>query len=260
MRINSIQAYYKPTFTNYSEKRINNGYTSYTTTCFFRNDMDWAGLMFLMNKKYKDVPKVNMICYGCSDGEETYSLALKILRTLGKNKDKYFPIIAKDIDYDSIFRAKRGSYNVSPSEISNLNANSGIDFYRYFSTEEDDFTNKTYLKVKDILKENIIFKKGDILKEINDIPSENTVLICRNFWPYLPYDEQFKLAKALGEKMKPSSLVILGEYDMCPANPISVIKLLIKNGFEPTGVDGIFQKASDYDAHIMKWNSYLKSV
>lgn len=231
----------QPIFTCHSTKNSTGSYEYYTYTNLFREDLDWDGLMHIMKNKYKNTDKVNMICHACSDGEEAYSLALKIKKTFGKDADKFLPILAKDIDYDNIRLAKKGNYVVTNTEVSRLDEHTGLDLYRYFDIYNNEYSYKKYAKPKDNLKECIIFKQGDILEDIKNIPKENTVLMCRNFIPYLPAKSQQDLIKGLGERLAPSSLLVLGEYDM----RYEIKKSLIENGFEPTDIKYVFQKKSN---------------
>ncbi|MCR5265303.1 MAG: hypothetical protein K6E29_01750 [Cyanobacteria bacterium RUI128] len=238
MQINSYPIQNQPTFTHFSLKKETENYEYYTSTSLFRDDLDWDGLMNLMRKKYKNTDQVNLICHACSDGEEAYSLALKVKKTFGKSAAKFLPVTAKDIDYDNIFRAKRANYVVSDAEVVRLEQHAGLDLNRYFDIYKNDYTYETYAKPRDCLKAVIDFKQGDILDDIKNLPKENTVLMCRNFIPYLPSKSQTELIKQLGERLDSSSLLVLGEFDMRS----SVLEDLQKNGFEQTEIKYVFQK------------------
>ena len=93
-----------PTFGTYSEERKTGPYKYWTSTKFFREDLNWNDFVFMLFQKYKGVPQVNIRCFGCSDGEEPYSLAMKLDVVLGKYAEKFFPIVAKDFDKTSIFK------------------------------------------------------------------------------------------------------------------------------------------------------------
>ena len=240
MQINSYTIPNQPTFTHYAVKKNTDNYGYYTSTAIFRGDLDWDGLMNLMKQKYKDTDKVNVICHACSDGEEAYSMALKLHKTFGKDSKKFLPIVAQDIDYDNIRLAKRGNYVVSDTEINRLEQHSGLDVYRYFDIYDNEFSYEKYAKPKDFLKEMVDFKQGNILDDIENIPKENTVLMCRNFWPYLPGKSQTELAQKLGKQLAPSSLLVLGEFDMRD----EVLSLLRTYGFEQTDIPFVFQKAN----------------
>ncbi len=79
-----------------------------STTSFFRGDLNWTQMAKFFGDKFKNVDKVNVLNYGCSSGEETYSIIMSLIKTLGKQAEKFFPIIAKDIDGENIDDAKNG--------------------------------------------------------------------------------------------------------------------------------------------------------
>ena len=238
-----MKVLYNPTinqsvFRSYSTNKTINNYNFYTTTSIFRDDLDWNGLMCLMSSKYNNTPKVNVICHACSDGEEVYSLAMAIKNFYGKEADKFYPIIGKDIDKTNILLAKRANYNITKAELQRLEMYGGLDLYRYFHIYEDEYGFDKFAYPRNSLKENVYFHQADILNDITNIPGENTVLLCRNFWPYLPAESQVILAKALSEQLKSSSLLILGGYDI----KHGIGDLLKNNGFIQATVKNVFQK------------------
>ena len=73
-----------------------------TTTYFFRDDLNWNAFIKFISNKYKNADRVNILNHACSNGQEPYSLAAKLMQTLGEEAEKFFPIIAKDIDKENI--------------------------------------------------------------------------------------------------------------------------------------------------------------
>ena len=88
------------------------------------------------------------------------------------------------------------------------------------------------------VRENIEFKRSDIFNDIDELPESNTVLLCRNFWPYLDTTKQELLAKKLAQKLDKTSLVAVGNFD----SECNIDKLLTKNGFIPTNVENVYTK------------------
>lgn len=228
---------YTPSFKHYAECRepVDN-YKYATTTFMLRDDLDWEAFARLLDKKYKNVDNVNLINHACSDGEEPYSLALTLLAKLGKSAEKFFPIIAKDFDNTSLLFAKKGRFNINKKEHLKLERTFGLNLYKYLNIREDQFG--IHVKVNDNLKERIIFQKSDILKDVENLPKENTVLLCRNFWPYMPQSSKKLLAQKLATRLDSSSLIVIGSFDI--SNGID--KLLEEVGFEMTEVKGVMQK------------------
>ena len=92
-----------------------------TTTYFFREDLNWTCLAELLGEKYKTVQKVNVLNHACSNGQEPYTLAVKLIQILGKEAKKFFPIQAKDIDFDNIESANRGRLGIKLNEMYRIN-------------------------------------------------------------------------------------------------------------------------------------------
>lgn len=213
-----------------------------TTTYFFRADLDWEAFFSLLKRKYKDVQKVNFINHCCSNGEEAYSCIVGLISYFGEDANKFFPIIAKDFDEENILKAKKHSpMDVTWDEISRCRDNTQTDIQMYFEIEKKeshDFVSKLF--PKENLKKNVVFSQGDILKDIEEMADKNTVLMCRNFWPYLDKEKQEVLAQKLEKKFDESSLVVIGNFDNEDAD---VNKLLMEHNFLPTSVKNVFQKS-----------------
>ena len=220
---------FSPRFTS---KRID----CYDTTEFFRNDLDWKGFSYLLSNFYKDTPKVNVVSYACSTGKETYSLALQLKNIFGNTSNKFFPIIAKDIDPNAITKAKRGRYIITQSESIKLDKAGDLNLYRYIDVIDDGLEKFAY--VKDSLKSLVNFSKADICQDIDSIPNKNTVLICRNFFGYLTPKEQSDLVNKLEKQLDKTSLVALGSYDKA----YGITKLFEQKGFKETEIEHVFKK------------------
>lgn len=241
MKISPINYYPKlttPSFSEYSTSEYTDNVKYYTTTEWFRDDFDIDALLFYANSMYKDTQKVNVISYGCSDGEETYSLALKLKMLPLKDSEKYLPLIAKDIDHKCITLAKRGRYKISDREAFKIEKNGDYKLYRYVNLFDDGL--EKYVFVRDALKNDINFDIGDICKDIDNIPRKNTILLCRNFWPYLLEKNRIELADKLGKYLDESSLVVTGSFDVL----CDTTNLLKTKGFEETGIPGVMRKSS----------------
>ncbi len=214
-----------------------------TTTYFFRDDLDWHGLINLLNNKYRNTPKVNIINHACSNGPEVYSLIIQLGLSLGKTAEKFFPILAKDINPDNIINAQKGSqiginnndlYKISYYTNNNLNR-----FFSYSPAQSSEY--HLALKPRPILKDKVIFQQGDILQDVSEIQFQNTVLLCRNFWQYLKDSNCKFLAQKLGEKMDKTSLLVLGEHDILSSN---ADKYLAENGFRRLFNRYVYEKST----------------
>lgn len=212
-----------------------------TTTYFFRDDFDWSSFIDLLTRKYRNVDKVNFIVHACSNGPEAYSTIMKLLATLGERAQKFFPLIAKDIDPNNIENAKNGNkMGITDYDYRRLNYHTGNKVYQYMDFAIPSGREYTMaLKPKPFLRNYVQFSQGDIIDDLDNIPKDNTVLMCRNFWLYIDEDKRKIIADKLA-KLAPSSLVAIGYYD----TDVNVHKLLAERGFVETGVERVFTKLS----------------
>lgn len=237
-RNKSIEHKYHPSFTAYSERKSCSEYPFYTDTLFFRDDIDWENIVKYLDSCYRCADKVNIICHACSDGEEAYSLALKLISELGEKADKFFPILAKDIDSDNIQRAKDGIFRIMKCELDAMRSHSNFNLDKYFHIvyHNDEYI---YASAKPAIKSKIIFEQSDIFNDVDTLKSGNTVLMCRNFWPYMPKEKAKTLASKICSKLGESDMVLVGYFDMFNG---LVHKLLYDNGFEGNDIRGVFRK------------------
>ena len=97
----------------------------------------------------------------------------------------------------------------------------------------------------DFIREKIEFSKGDILKDIDNIEGNNTILICRNLWPYLKENDRemlmYKIYRKFAEK---NSILVLGDFDICypysEKSEESVMSLLDRFNFRETSVMNVY--------------------
>ena len=240
MIVNSVNnisyPYNAPSFKYFCVKQCTPEYSFLTKTEFFRQDVCWNRFIDLLNMKYKNADKVNIICHACSDGEEAYSLALKLITDFGEKAEKFFPIIARDINHDNICLAKAGEFAVSDIELDRIDTYSEGNFSKFFNSIGH------YIKAKDILKDKIIFEQGDILTDVEQFGAENTVIMCRNILPNMPPAMRKELAEKLSKYIAPSSLVVFGEWDICDK---LVYKYMAENGFIMSNLRGIYYKSEN---------------
>lgn len=192
-------------------------------TYFFRGDFMescskncWSSFSRLVDKQFKDCEKVNFYDFGCSDGSEAYTIIMTLKEKLGEEKSKkFFPIYAFDTDSVVLKSAKSGIVDATFDDAKEIYyATSDVD--KYFFVEKNSDSNKDYpykLKAKDSLKDSVCFNKGDFLAELDNIEGKNSIIFCRNFWPYLTYKQRDLAARKLAEKLDDSSIVVIGAFD-----------------------------------------------
>lgn len=186
---------------------------------FFRDDLKWDVLGDTLIDKYAKFDKANLSCYACSEGAEPFSIAMILIEKMGKDAaKKFFPILASDIDPKILENPKAGIIKLSQNDIENIKKFMGDSYSKYiefdnifkFDPELSEIVCSG--KIKPILKDTVVFKQADIREEIPNIEKkDNSVMLCRNFWPYLKdYNTQRQLIKGIYDKLGDNSLCIIG--------------------------------------------------
>lgn len=183
----------------------------------FREDLDWKKLGEFLETRFAKCSKVNTYVYGCSDGSEAYSLSILLQNKFGKDAEKFFPIIAKDIDEEKI------SENIRRQKEGCAKAELGYYQMRHrLELEEDEA--KKYIKhaiegvsndlMLDKTTSPVKFSAANILEDLNNIDSKHpSIVMCRNMWPYINENEYKEFAKQLYNRLAPGSVVIVGAFD-----------------------------------------------
>ena len=178
------------------------------TTDFCRDDIDWAEYGEYLKEKYLSADDADFLIYGCSTGEEPYSLAILLNDVYGSIPNIKAFDISDEIIQNNIRQQKKGIFIKAP-----------IFDYMYSQMRLKDssaFKDGDYQGVK--LAQNILdsvsFKQANILTNLDSIgDSKPAVIMCRNMWPYIKPSEYQDFAKKLYNKLAPNSIVVLGMYD-----------------------------------------------
>ena len=201
-----------------------------TTTYFFRDDLDWESLIKYLCDKYKNVPKVNFINHACSNGLEPLSFLMGLMIFSPENVKKFTPILAKDLNPENILMAKKGECGASSDDFTRIHKITNGRYRDFLNLKRDNNTDGLFtLSPKEVLSDKIIFEQGDIFKDIDNIPKDNTFLSCRNLWMYLPYEKQDKLAQKLSQQLGKNSTLLIAYLDSISG---SADRLLTKYGFK----------------------------
>lgn len=185
-------------------------------TLFFRDGSFWNKLVDFFATKYKDVSKVNVYDYACSNGSEAYTFIMSLLSRLDENfVKKFFPILAKDYDSYAIEVAQENNLPISEAEIADINMLTGGQFTRFFGAGKSfDKWGTGYYPARNELKDNVVFTQADILEDYKNINPTNSIVFARNFWPYLTGENQIRLAKNLYKQLDKNATVVIGQYDL----------------------------------------------
>lgn len=264
-----------PSFAANHRKWVNEvGTDILNSTAFFRYDLNFDKFAQTLIDKYKGMEKVHIYNYACSDGAEPFSLAMMLIKKLGKKgAEKFFPIMASDIDEKILENPKRGIVKLSEPEIDLMKERFGNDYLnfiqhdRQFKLDENLQDKVCNGRIKPILRDTVIFEKKNIVEDIKNVERENSVVICRNFFPYLSKPDRCNLAQNLYDYLGNNSMCVIGEYD----NGHQIGSKLLNKGFvdslgntfdkNPQGILDLFYfkpPAKAEDALINP--DYLKSV
>ena len=178
---------------------------SINTTEFFR---DHEVFNVIKNKILLYLNSYNHIkiwCAGCSIGKEVYSLAIMLKEADMLSKTQ---IYATDINPYVIEEAKNGLYSITTldKDISNYrNAQGEKSFIQYFDI------NRSYIKVKEELKKNILFFQHSLLS--NGTLNEFNLILCRNVFIYFNDSLQEKVLKNFYNSLDNNGFLVLGKSE-----------------------------------------------
>ena len=155
-----LNYYAKPAFTSWKRDVLNkdNEIVNRNDTMLYRGDLDWNSFVKFSNKKYRDVDKVNVYDYACSDGSEAYTFLISMFNNIPiKDTKKFLPVLAYDIDNNAIKKAKSGELSISEEEKLRFAINSNYDLETFF--DKNRYFNLYFPKT--ILSKNVEFDKYD---------------------------------------------------------------------------------------------------
>lgn len=178
---------------------------SINTTEFFRDHEVFNTIKNKILPYLNSYNHIKIWCAGCSIGKEVYSLAI-ILKEAGMLSKTQ--IYATDINPYAIEEAKNGLYSITTldKDIDNYrNAQGEKSFIQYFDI------NKSYIKVKEELKKNILFFQHSLLS--NGTLNEFNLILCRNVFIYFNDSLQEKVLKNFYNSLDNNGFLVLGKSE-----------------------------------------------
>jgi len=206
------------TFSLFREQVINNETffhnlfldLSINTTEFFRDPLVFALIRSKILPYVNSYNHIKIWCAGCSNGKEVYSLAIMLEEVGILNKTQ---IYATDINPYVIEEAKNGIYSTITldKDINNYrNALGEENFTKYFNI------NKSYIKVKEELKKNILFFQHSLLS--NGELNEFNLILCRNVFIYFNDSLQERVLKNFYNSLGNHGFLVLGKSESVQRN------------------------------------------
>lgn len=189
------------------------------------------GLPKLMREMYTE--KTNVLCYASSGGHEPCSLGVTLAEEFGSLdavKDK-FHIHAMDINPSLVEFGKDGLIILSKIDVDCFDVFDNVKFKDFFTNPEpvnnERYGNILYpvfgfgsynsYEIKPELRDFISFSTSDLVKDLqnnNSLFEKPVVFMFRNAWFNFRSRENVEyLAGLLHSRLKPGSLVVLGESE-----------------------------------------------
>ncbi|ADE16385.1 Protein-glutamate O-methyltransferase [Nitrosococcus halophilus Nc 4] len=152
----------------------------------------------------KTPPSIHAWSVACATGEEAYSLAMVINKSLQKiTSNAFFGITATDISHSALTTAKRGIYH--------RNKLTNIPYHlrdEYFIPLNDD-----NYQIKLALRNRVCFSKLNVLQARNAPLGQMDIIVCQNLLIYFGPDKHPLILDALVTHLAPGGLLILSISD-----------------------------------------------
>jgi chemotaxis protein methyltransferase CheR len=162
----------------------------------------------LIQKKTKTGKSLRIWSAGCASGEEAYSIAISLLRTIPNIKDWNITILATDINPVLLKKAKKGIY----SKWSFRN-NPKWFFSKYFEEIE-----KNQFKIIPEVKNMVTFASLNLAKDIYPSLINNSnamdVIFCRNVLIYFSQEGTKEVTNRLYKSLLPGGVLIVSSVEM----------------------------------------------
>lgn len=189
------------------------------TTELFRDPMVWQHLRHKILPVYKNNSRINIWHAGCSTGQEVYSMLILLseLEMLEKAR-----IMATDLNNDVIELSKKGQYKyrfnigyfdnfdkVIRENPFNFEEYRDVPYEKYFHIDKVRDT----LSVKEELREKVIFRKHDLVKDDPINYARYDLIMCRNVVIYFNYSLQNKVFEMFHQNLFSGGALVLGLHE-----------------------------------------------
>lgn len=189
------------------------------TTELFRDPAVWQNLRHKILPLYQNNSKINIWHAGCSTGQEVYSMLI-LLNEMGLlEKSK---IIATDLNSDVLEISKKGVYKfrfnigyldnfdkVIKENPFNYEEYNDVPYDNYFTVDKV----KDTLSLKSFLKEGVMFRKHDLVKDGLLNYARFDLIMCRNVVIYFNYDLQNRIFEMFYDNLFSGGCLVLGLHE-----------------------------------------------
>lgn len=153
---------------------------------------------------------INIWSVGCATGEEPYSLAMFVDRSLAqRNVPHYLAVTASDISSASLATGRKAIYH--SNRLKNL-----PEVYRqtYFKMIDED-----HYEVVASLRERICFTRLNLLHLAKTTIGMMDIIFCQNVLIYFKREQRRKILDQLIEHLRPGGILVLGAGEITDWQP-----------------------------------------
>ena len=178
-------------------------------TSFFRNSTQFTVLgdhvlPNIITERFNKTQKLRVWSAGCATGEEPYSIAMTIMEKLPFPGKWDIEILATDIDYKAIRKAKNGIYN--QRALRNVNKRRKEQYFHQVGNQ--------YQLNKNV-KEMVDFREFNLKKSVYPTPEQGNwdIIFCRNVIIYFGRELIGQIARNFGQCLDEKGYLFLGHSE-----------------------------------------------
>lgn len=262
--------YYQPNFSSWHREvfKVSGGVEKLVhrnNTSAYRDSDWWIGFGKFIIDFFNDCKHVNVYDWGCSNGAEPTTFVMHMFSNFPQSAQKFTPVFAKDYDREAIKMAKKHVLPLDFWEVHRINKFTGGKFLEFFRTLPIYYTDmflknerelvsyyrknnvggklsKTFdAKINEEYTKYIEYKVSNILTDYDKIQPSESLVMARNFLPYLGGDiKVYELIENLSRQMRKKSVFATGGFDFEEIIPLE--HHLKRCGFKKSPVYGVFYK------------------
>lgn len=189
------------------------------TTELFRDPQVWQALRFSILPRFKNNSIINIWHAGCSTGQEVYSMLILLHQLDLFDRVKVY---ATDLNTDVIDIAKSGEYKyrfniayldnfdkVIKENPYNYEEYNDVPYSHYFDIDKTQDS----IKMKSFLREKPVFKKHDLVTDINTLYVKFDLIMCRNVIIYFNYNLQNRVFELFHQNLYENGCMVLGMHE-----------------------------------------------
>lgn len=229
-----------------------------------RTDINWGKYVKFLQDRFDKQQKVKINLFGSSDCSDGYTLILNLMKVLGENAKKFFPILVSDISEPVMKKVNDGKIQLHSRDMEFLKRVNALDLFERDLKEKVRVYNEIefvpYI-VKEPLRNKILPSVKDVRKSVREEDFSDSVFVFRNGWTFNTLEEQNRIASDLFEHSNEKTLVTIGQSDLFKSNASEYLQ---KNGFRGIKSEIFTNAETDYPSKSiglpLKKSSYPEFV